>query len=80
MDFWKKYIENANISSACPEKMPTYLVLVGRREAALHRLRLRLFQFSEKLNRLRLRLPPPASASPSLVSSQLNDDDDEYIY
>ena len=38
---------------------------IDNQEAALHRLRLRLFQFSEK--GYRLRLPPPASASPSLV-------------
>ena len=49
--------KNSKISSACPKKMPTYLVLVGRREAALHRLR--LFQISEKVNRLRLPPPPP---------------------
>lgn len=37
------FIKNANISSACPKKMQTYLVLVGRREAAL-----RLFRFTKK--------------------------------
>ena len=57
LTFEEKRNENAKISSACPKKMPTYLVLVGRREAALHRLRLNLFQFFEKVNRLRLPIP-----------------------
>ena len=32
IDFWKNiFIKNADISSACPKKMPTYLVLVWKK-------------------------------------------------
>ena len=47
------------MSEIFQEFFPDFFKHFGRREAALHRLRLHLFQISEKVNHLRLRLPIP---------------------
>ena len=60
IDFWKNiFIKNADISSACPKKMPTYLVLVWKKCQHIQCLSLVEIFFSflkKKTSRLRRRV------------------------